>query len=99
MQCTPDLTPAECSQCLQSVLDILALRMRGSLGERVAGVRCNVRYEVYPFYVGQAMVGLDGSEASSPAPLPSSSPPPPPRAVLPPAASPPNKKGKQEAFL
>lgn len=74
VQCTPDLTPAECSQCLKQEMDILELRLPGALGERVAGVRCNVRFEVYPFYIGDAMVVMDGSEAPSPAPLPSTPP-------------------------
>ncbi|KAF8669142.1 hypothetical protein HU200_051468 [Digitaria exilis] len=95
-QCTPDLTPAECSRCLKQVMDVLALRLPGALGERVAGVRCNIRFEVYPFYIGDAMVTLDGSEASPPAPPPSSPPPPPPPAANPPSN---NKKGTVNKHL
>ncbi|KAL6839143.1 hypothetical protein ACP4OV_031034 [Aristida adscensionis] len=75
-QCTPDLSAAECTGCLGQLMDILSYRVRGQEGERVAGVRCNLRFEVYPFYIGDAMVRLEGSEASSPAPLPSSPPSP-----------------------
>ncbi|OEL29472.1 Receptor-like serine/threonine-protein kinase SD1-7 [Dichanthelium oligosanthes] len=75
VQCTPDLTASGCSGCLKQVMDIMALRQLGALGERVAGVRCNVRFEVYPFYIGEAMVRILGLEAPSPAPLPSSPPP------------------------
>ncbi|CAN6169737.1 unnamed protein product [Urochloa humidicola] len=63
-QCTPSLTPAECSGCLKKVMDNLAARSPGSLGERVAGVRCNVRFEVYPFYVGEAMVRIEGPSSN-----------------------------------
>jgi hypothetical protein len=95
VQCTPDLTPAGCSRCLEHVLGILALRTPGSLGERVAGVRCNLRFQVYPFYVGEAMVVLEGSGSAAPSPAPMSSrplPPPSPRAVTPPASPPNNNK-------
>lgn len=90
VQCTPDLTTLECRGCLKQVMDILALRVRGALGARVAGVRCNGRFEVYPFYVGEAMVRIEGnSEALSPAPLPLRPPPKP----IAPAISTPSKRG------
>lgn len=66
VQCTPSLTPGECSGCLKKVMDTMALRRPGSLGQRVAGVRCNIRFEVYPFYVGEPMVRIEGSSSSSP---------------------------------
>ncbi|TVU38652.1 hypothetical protein EJB05_12036, partial [Eragrostis curvula] len=97
-QCTPDLTEAECSECLADLTyNFLAPRKPGSVGERVAGVRCNLRFEVYPFYVGDAMVRIDGSEASSPAPLPSSPPQPP--VVVTPAVSPVRHKGNNNSQL
>uniref|UniRef100_A0A0D9WZV0 Gnk2-homologous domain-containing protein n=1 Tax=Leersia perrieri TaxID=77586 RepID=A0A0D9WZV0_9ORYZ len=73
-QCTPDLTELQCTACLKGIMETLALRLPGAVGERVAGVRCNIRFEVYPFYIGEAMVRLEGAEASSPSPLPSSPP-------------------------
>lgn len=91
-QCTPDMATAWCRDCLAHLMDKLALRIRGALGERVSGVRCNVRFEVYPFYVGEAMVRIEGTTlAPSPAPFPSS-PPPTPREVVTPVSSP-NKGG------
>uniref|UniRef100_A0A803NCR9 Gnk2-homologous domain-containing protein n=1 Tax=Chenopodium quinoa TaxID=63459 RepID=A0A803NCR9_CHEQI len=47
-QCTPDLTPNECSQCLTRAITQLSV-MQGS---RVLQPSCNVRYEIYPFYNG-----------------------------------------------
>jgi hypothetical protein len=70
VQCTPDLTAAECSGCLDQVKYILADRVPEALGGRVAGVRCNGRFEVYPFYIGKAMVRVEGLEAPAPAPAP-----------------------------
>ncbi|GJN11645.1 hypothetical protein PR202_ga29848 [Eleusine coracana subsp. coracana] len=90
VQCTPDLTRLECSGCLKQVKDVLALRVRGALGGRVAGVRCNARFEVYPFYVGEAMVRIESLEAPSPAPLPST---PPPKAIVPAISTSSNKRG------
>ncbi|KAK1680005.1 hypothetical protein QYE76_040853 [Lolium multiflorum] len=47
-QCTPDMTSSGCGKCLRGEMDKMASRMHGSLGQRVAGVRCNLRFEVYP---------------------------------------------------
>lgn len=89
-QCTPDMTSSGCGKCLRGEMDKMARRLRGSLGQRVAGVRCNLRFEVYPFYIGEAMVQIDATPAPSPAPT-KSSPPPPPEPLTP--ASPPSKGG------
>ncbi|KAF7000645.1 hypothetical protein CFC21_016507 [Triticum aestivum] len=90
-QCTPDLTYGGCKNCLRFVMDEMALtRVPGAQGQRVAGVRCNVRFEVYPFYIGEAMVRIEGTPAPSPAPSKSrlAAPPAPPN-----PASPPSKGG------
>ncbi|GJN32441.1 hypothetical protein PR202_gb20952 [Eleusine coracana subsp. coracana] len=92
VQCTPDLTRLECSGCLKQVKDVLALRVRGALGGRVAGVRCNARFEVYPFYVGEATVRIEGLEAPSPAPLPSTLPP---KAIVPAISMPSSSNNKR----
>jgi hypothetical protein len=92
VQCTPDLTASECSGCLDQVKYILADRVLGALGGRVAGVRCNGRLEVYPFYIGKAMVRVEGPEAPAPAPLPLR--PLPPLVPLMPPVSSGSQKGK-----
>ncbi|KAM3385164.1 hypothetical protein ACQJBY_009236 [Aegilops geniculata] len=95
-QCTPDLTSGGCKNCLRLEMDKMALRVPGVLGQRVAGVRCNVRFEVYPFYIGEAMVRIEGTPAPSPAPsksrLPAHPAPPNP-------ASPPSKGGIKNKIL
>uniref|UniRef100_A0ACD5V131 Uncharacterized protein n=1 Tax=Avena sativa TaxID=4498 RepID=A0ACD5V131_AVESA len=88
-QCTPDLPSSGCTKCLRGVMDKMAVRLPGALGQRVAGVRCNLRFEVYPFYIGDAMVRIEGASAPSPAPVKSS--PPPPQPLTP--VSPPSKGG------
>ncbi|KAJ8761867.1 hypothetical protein K2173_005578 [Erythroxylum novogranatense] len=67
VQCTPDLSGADCNRCLQSVI---AQIPTGTRGGRVLTPSCNVRYELYSFY----------NETFGPAPppspqLPSPSPP------------------------
>jgi hypothetical protein len=90
-QCTPDMTSSGCIKCLRGVMDKMALRMIGSLGQRVAGVRCNLRFEVYPFYIGEATVRIEArTPAPSPAPTKSRTPLPPKPLTL---ASPPSKGG------
>ncbi|KAJ8459073.1 hypothetical protein OPV22_031999 [Ensete ventricosum] len=58
VQCTPDLSPSDCSQCLQSLFDPLPEYMVGKQGARVIGVRCIIRYELSSFSQGPSMVKL-----------------------------------------
>ncbi|KAK6932387.1 Gnk2-homologous domain [Dillenia turbinata] len=46
-QCTPDLSSADCGNCLQTSINSLQLESKGS---RVLGPSCGVRFELYPFY-------------------------------------------------
>ncbi|KAJ6829507.1 putative receptor-like protein kinase [Iris pallida] len=59
-QCTRDLTPDTCSQCLQG---LLAYYWKDSYaaqrGGRILDYSCNFRYEAYPFFNGDATVSLD----------------------------------------
>ena len=71
-QCTPDMSPADCRSCLGDVFGLIPQYLSGRQGGRVLGVRCNFRYEVYPFFTGGPSLRL---------PAPSSPPPP----ALPPA--------------
>lgn len=62
VQCTPDISPADCNFCLNScVFEVLAF-FRGEQGRRILKPSCNVRFEIYPFYE---------SVAAAPAPSPS----------------------------
>lgn len=69
MQCTPDLSGADCTSCLRDAIARLSICCNGKLGGRVLFPSCNVRYELYPFYY---------QKTTPPAVvLPSPSPPPP----------------------
>ncbi|KAK8471858.1 hypothetical protein PHAVU_002G049500 [Phaseolus vulgaris] len=71
-QCTPDLSPGDCRNCLSGVIGDLPWCCQGKQGGRVLYPSCNVRYELYPFYRATA----------TPSPSPSPSPP-----LLPPPTS------------
>ncbi|XVE51177.1 hypothetical protein DITRI_Ditri02bG0018500 [Diplodiscus trichospermus] len=61
VQCTPDLSRADCNTCLRGAVADLESCCSGKQGARRLNPSCNVRYEVYPFY--------DQSAVSAP-PLP-----------------------------
>uniref|UniRef100_A0ACD5ULS2 Uncharacterized protein n=1 Tax=Avena sativa TaxID=4498 RepID=A0ACD5ULS2_AVESA len=67
-QCTPDLTPERCRDCLVENMGYLTTLLAGSIGARLLGVRCSYRYETVPFFDGPVMVRLAGTAASSGAP-------------------------------
>ncbi|KAK6932392.1 Gnk2-homologous domain [Dillenia turbinata] len=46
-QCTPDLSSADCGNCLQTSISSLQLERIGSI---VLGPSCGVRFVLYPFY-------------------------------------------------
>ncbi|KAJ1276200.1 hypothetical protein BS78_05G196100 [Paspalum vaginatum] len=51
--CTADLTPAQCSGCVDAVIAEMPQEfIPNTKGARIAGLRCIVRYEVYRFYNG-----------------------------------------------
>ncbi|KAG6641578.1 hypothetical protein CIPAW_09G083800 [Carya illinoinensis] len=81
VQCTPDLSSADCNRCLQIAISRLPICCDGKQGGRVLFPSCNVRYELYQFYT-------DGSTAPPPAPGPASPPPP--------TGSAPESKGKRK---
>ncbi|KAL6893688.1 hypothetical protein ACP4OV_007786 [Aristida adscensionis] len=66
-QCTPDLSPGDCWACLEDLVGKSPLSGR-TIGARIAGVRCNYRYENYAFYRGEPMLNMG-------------TPPPPPPAT------------------
>uniref|UniRef100_A0A0D9WZX8 Uncharacterized protein n=1 Tax=Leersia perrieri TaxID=77586 RepID=A0A0D9WZX8_9ORYZ len=63
-QCTPDMTAANCRSCLEDIIYLV-----GRKGGRVLGIRCNFRFETYPFFFGQPLLQLPGPPASSSAPV------------------------------
>ncbi|KAG2565575.1 hypothetical protein PVAP13_7NG121700 [Panicum virgatum] len=58
VQCTPDLTAGECAACLRGFPQLTFRYLDGSQGGRLIGVRCNMRYEIYPFYQGDPMLRI-----------------------------------------
>jgi len=58
VQCTPDLTAGECAACLRDFPQLTLRYLDGSQGGRLIGVRCNMRYEIYPFYQGDPMLRI-----------------------------------------
>jgi hypothetical protein len=75
-QCTPDMTPADCRRCLGDILGIMPQYLSGRKGGRVLGVRCNFRYEVYPFFTGGPTLRLPAPSSLSPSPAPAPTPAP-----------------------
>ncbi|CAM8912000.1 unnamed protein product [Rhodiola kirilowii] len=70
VQCTPDLTELQCSNCLENSFRQFVNNYLGREGGRVLGPSCNFRFEIYRFY-------------EIPSPPPSPPPPPPPPAIAP----------------
>ncbi|XP_078171376.1 uncharacterized protein LOC144565483 [Carex rostrata] len=81
VQCTPDMSGTDCNSCLQSQIDLMPKYFSGKQGGRILGVRCNIRYELYSFYSGAALLTVTAPAASAPAPAPSL----PPRVTNPPS--------------
>ncbi|GMY32338.1 putative receptor-like protein kinase At4g00960 [Fagus crenata] len=50
MQCTPDLSELDCSNCLDGAMGYIPQCCDGKKGWRVFGPSCNLRFEVYHFY-------------------------------------------------
>uniref|UniRef100_J3MLQ9 Uncharacterized protein n=1 Tax=Oryza brachyantha TaxID=4533 RepID=J3MLQ9_ORYBR len=69
-QCTPDMTVADCRSCLEDIIGrMIPKYLVGRKGARVLGMRCNFRFETYPFFFGEPLLQLAGPAASSSAPV------------------------------
>ncbi|KAF5756401.1 putative protein kinase RLK-Pelle-DLSV family [Helianthus annuus] len=57
MQCIPDLSEQQCSDCLEDIINRITLYFNGRVGGRILLPMCNFRYEIYRFFngSGQAM--------------------------------------------
>ncbi|XP_020180597.1 cysteine-rich receptor-like protein kinase 6 isoform X2 [Aegilops tauschii subsp. strangulata] len=76
-QCTPDLTPGRCRDCLAQLIAQLPVQFTDSIGGRLLGPRCSFEYETKPFINGPVIVQLPATSASSGAPAPAVVPTPP----------------------
>ncbi|KAF3327798.1 putative receptor-like protein kinase [Carex littledalei] len=75
-QCTPDFSSNTCHACLQDLLDQMPKRFDGWKGGRILGVRCNLRYEIFPFFDGNPNLQIGSiSEASATGDQPTQPPP------------------------
>uniref|UniRef100_A0A7N0TRI0 Gnk2-homologous domain-containing protein n=1 Tax=Kalanchoe fedtschenkoi TaxID=63787 RepID=A0A7N0TRI0_KALFE len=86
-QCTPDLTGAQCSNCLSESFGRIGERIAGKQGGRVIGPSCNFRFEINQFYEmpPQPPISSPAPQPSDGAPLPPlPSPAPQPSAIVPP---------------
>uniref|UniRef100_A0A0A9C1S9 Protein kinase domain-containing protein n=1 Tax=Arundo donax TaxID=35708 RepID=A0A0A9C1S9_ARUDO len=67
-QCTPDMTAADCRTCLGDIIRRMTPKyFTGKHGGRVFGVRCNFRFETYPFFSGRPLLQLPGPPGPPPA--------------------------------
>lgn len=77
MQCTPDLSKADCNLCLQESANIYRKFFLGQQGGIVIGLSCFFRTDLFPFFGA-----FQDIIARSPLSQPVSKPPPPPEPSL-----------------
>ncbi|GMP72846.1 hypothetical protein CsSME_00030743 [Camellia sinensis var. sinensis] len=77
VQCTPDLTERDCTNCLLGAAGDIPKCCDGKKGGRVVRPSCNLRYEAYSFF---NTIPADAPPPGAP-PLPASPPPPPPTSI------------------
>ncbi|KAL8249228.1 hypothetical protein R6Q59_006096 [Mikania micrantha] len=80
VQCTPDLSQQQCSDCLEDAINQISNMMNGKVGGRILLPMCNFRYERYQFFNQTARLGPPS--------------PPPVLQPSPPVQSPPPSPGK-----
>ncbi|CAL5345849.1 unnamed protein product [Camellia sinensis] len=78
VQCTPDLTERECSNCLLNAEGDIPTCCDGKRGGRVINPSCNLRYETYNFFNA---IPADAPPPGAPPPPASPLPPPPPTSI------------------
>jgi len=64
-QCIPFISQAQCDECLEYAVNQLPSCCDGSLGAVVLMVRCNIRYEMYEFYINPAILPPPSTTTSS----------------------------------
>ncbi|CAL5409660.1 unnamed protein product [Camellia sinensis] len=77
VQCTPDLTERDCTNCLLGAAGDIPKCCDGKKGGRVVRPSCNLRYEAYSFF---NTIPADAPPPGAP-PLPASPLPPPPTSI------------------
>ncbi|KAI3818799.1 hypothetical protein L1987_12617 [Smallanthus sonchifolius] len=79
VQCTPDLSQLQCSDCLEDAINRISQWFNGKVGGRLVLPMCNFRYETYRFFNQSA-------RGAPPSPPPVLQPSPPITPPLPPPA-------------
>ncbi|KAI3819948.1 hypothetical protein L1987_13801 [Smallanthus sonchifolius] len=59
VQCTPDLSEEQCSDCLEDIVNRITLYFNGAVGGRILLPMCTFRYEIYRFFNQSARVLAD----------------------------------------
>ncbi|GJM95406.1 hypothetical protein PR202_ga12139 [Eleusine coracana subsp. coracana] len=58
-QCTPDMSAADCRACLGDMIRAVTPKyFAGKEGGRAFGVRCNFRFQTFPFFHGNPMLQI-----------------------------------------
>ncbi|XP_047316258.1 cysteine-rich receptor-like protein kinase 25 isoform X2 [Impatiens glandulifera] len=65
-QCTPDISIAECTTCLQDAISSIPNCCQGSSGVRILLPSCNIRYEKFLFYNDTAFPPPPSPKAAAP---------------------------------
>ncbi|KAF7008156.1 hypothetical protein CFC21_022994 [Triticum aestivum] len=92
VQCTPDLAPAACRSCLGDIIQMMPRYLSGGQSGRAFWIRCNYRYELYPFFSGSPLLRLPVPAFAGMPPSPVDISPPSPVDISPPS----NKRGQKE---
>ncbi|XP_027364916.1 cysteine-rich receptor-like protein kinase 10 isoform X2 [Abrus precatorius] len=71
-QCTDDLSTQDCRRCLGTCIRGLSRCCEGKQGARILAPSCNIRYELYPFYLSNTTAP---PSAPPSAPVPPTNPP------------------------
>lgn len=87
MQCTPDISQAQCLDCLQVVAGVVQTWCPGKIGARIIRPNCFLRYEIVSFFNSTAVSRV------------SQSPRPPPTPPSPPSLSPNTTTNAAGSFL
>ena len=68
-QCPLDMTASDCRTCLAGMTQMGPQYFSGKQGGRILGLRCNYRYEQYPFFSGGPLLQLPEPPVGAPAPV------------------------------
>ncbi|MQM19190.1 hypothetical protein Taro_052189, partial [Colocasia esculenta] len=66
VQCTMDQSAGDCDTCLTGLISEMPSWAFGKKGARYLKATCNIRYELYSFYKGSAMVSVPLSANATP---------------------------------